>query len=232
MGTQSGFVLNRAARKSLPFDPEKDFTPITNLFTATMYLYSRPGLPVSNLSELIALAKSKPGALTFASIGPGTSSHLSGELLKRMAGIDMLHVPYKGGPEADSAVMAGQVDIMFDGGNALNQMMRRDVHVLGVGSLRRATNLPNIPTLDESGLKGYNVAPWFGLFAPAGTPKAIIDKLNAEIVPILKSADMRDRAAPQGLEITPSTPEELGKLLKTDYPVWEKIMRQAGIEPE
>lgn len=232
MGTQSAFVLNRAARKSLPYDPDKDFAPITMLFTAPMYVYVRTGLPAKNIQELIALAKSKPGALTFASIGPGTSSHLAGEMFKTMADVDMLHVPYKGGPQATNALMAGEVDIVFNGGNTLAQVNQGKARVLGIGAARRASNLPELRTLEEQGLKGYDVSPWFALFAPAGTPRPIIDKINVAMNPLLKEPETIKRAAAQGLEVYSSTPEELGTTLKNDYPIWEKIMRKAGIDRE
>ncbi len=232
MGTQSGFVLNRAARKHLPFNPEKDFTPITMLFTAPMYMFVSPSVPAKSVKELIELARAKPGSLTFASIGPGTSSHLAGELFKTMAGVDMLHVPYRGGPDATTAVVTGQVDVMFNGGNALPQMTRGKVRPLAFGSLKRSDILPELPTLDESGLPGYDVSPWFGLFAPAGTPPAIIAKLNATLMPLLKSEETLKRGNTLGLNVSPTTPEKLGAVLKADYPIWEKIMRQAGIQPE
>jgi tripartite-type tricarboxylate transporter receptor subunit TctC len=225
-------VLNTLARKKLPYDPVKDFTPISMLFTAPMYLFVNPSIKANDVHELIALAKAKPGVLTFASIGAGSSSHLAGELLKSRAGIDMLHVPYRGGPEATTALIAGQVDIMFNGGNALPQLERGRVRAIGMGSLKRATTMPNLPTLDEAGLTGFDVSPWFAMFAPTGTPRPLIDLLNKDLVMLLKEQSIRDKAAMLSLEIESSTPDQMAARMKSDFPVWEKVMRQAGIQAE
>ncbi len=232
MGTQSGLVLNAAARKKLPFDPVKDFAPVTMLFVTPMYLFVSSALPIYSMQDLLTQARAKPGKLTFASIGPGTSSHLAGELLKSLANIDMLHVPYKGGPEATNALVSNQVDIMFNGGNAFPQMKQGNIRVLGSAGMQRTIALPNVPTFNESGVSGFEILPWFAMFAPAGTPRPIIDKLNREISAIIKQPATQKRAEILGVEAAPSTPEELAALLKSDLPVMTKAMRKAGIEAE
>ena len=232
MGTQSGLVLNSIAKKKLPYDAQRDFTPVSMLFEAPMYLFVNPSVSARTVQELIAYARANPGKLTFASIGAGTSSHLAGEMLKTMANIDILHVPYKGGPEATTALVAGQVDIMFNGGNVLAQLQRGSVRAIATGGLRRNDTLPTLPTLDESGLTGFDVSPWFALFTPKGVPQPIIDRLNAEITVILKDPSIREKAVALGIEVATSTPDELREKLKSDLPVWTHVMRTAGIEPE
>jgi tripartite-type tricarboxylate transporter receptor subunit TctC len=232
MGTQSGFVLNALANKKLPFDPIVDFAPITMLFTVPMYLFVRNDLPANSVAELIALAKSKPGQLTFASIGNGTTSHVGGELFKAIAGVDLLHVPYKGGPEATNAVASGQVDVFFNGGNAFTQLKQGRLRVLASGGLKRTVALPQLPTLHESGVPNFDVVPWFALFAPAGVPKPLIDRINREIVAQLKSPVLQEKFLSQGVELNPSTPEQLGAHLKADFPLQAQIIKKAGIKAE
>ena len=232
MGTQSGLVLNAIARKKLPFDPVADFAPVTMLFTVPMYLFVNPSIPAQSIQEFVALARSKPGKLTFASIGAGTSSHLAGELLKTVANVDMLHVPYKGGPEATNALVSGQVDIMFNGGNSFAQMRQGTIRALGSAGLNRTTAMPMLPTFNESGMPGFEVLPWFGMFTPAGVPRPIIERLNREITAIMRTSAMQQKFAPMGVEVAPSTPEELAAQLRADFPVLTKTMRKAGIEAE
>jgi len=232
MGTQSGFVLNALANKKLPFDPIVDFAPITMLFTVPMYLFVRNDLPANSVAELIALAKSKPGQLTFASIGNGTTSHVGGELFKSIAGVDLLHVPYKGGPEATNALVSGQVDVFFNGGNTFSQLKQGRLRVLASGGLKRTVALPQLPTLHESGVPNFDVVSWFALFAPAGVPKPLIDRINREIVAQLKSPVLQEKFLSQGVEFNPSTPEQLGAHLKADFPLQAQIIKKAGIKAE
>lgn len=229
MGTQSGFVLNALANKKLPFDPVKDFDPITMLFTVPMYLYVRNELPVKNIAELISLAKSQPGKLTFASIGNGTTSHVGGELFKSIAGIDLLHIPYKGGPEATNALVSGQVDIFFNGGNTFTQLKQGRLRVLASGGLKRTQAMPQLPTLHESGVPNFEVVSWFALFAPAGVPKPLIERINSEIVAQLKNTALQERFLTQGVELNPSTPEQLAAHMKADFPLQAQILKRAGI---
>lgn len=233
MGTQSGLVLNSIARKKMPYDPIKDFTPITMLFAAPMYLYVNPSLAAKNVPELIALAKAKPGKLTFASIGPGTSSHIMGEMFKSMADIDMLHVPFKGGPEATNALVSGQVDLFFNGANTMPQVKQGKVRVIASAGLKRTEERPDLATVaEQAGLKEFEVLPWFGLFAPAGLPRPLVEKLNREFTAQLKSPAIKEKAAQMGIEVMISTPEGLATQLKNELPLMTQVMRKAGIEPE
>lgn len=232
LGSQSGMVLSSLARKKTSFDPIKDFAPISMLFTAPMFLCINAAVKATRVDDLIALAKANPGKLTFASIGQGTTSHLAGELFKSMAGIDLLHVPYMGGPAASNALASGEVDIMFNGGNVLSYVATGKVRILGAGSAQRIPSKPELPTLAESGLPGYDVSPWFALFAPAATPAPLVQRINKEIAVALKEPQLAERAAALALEIEPSTPKQLASRLAEDFPVWEKVMRKAGIQRE
>lgn len=232
MGTQSGFVLNSIARKKLPFDPVADFAPITMLFVAPMYLYLNPSVPARSVQELIALAKAQPGKLSFASIGPGTSSHLAGEMFKTMANVDMLHVPFKGGPEATNALVSGQIDVFFNGANTLPQVKQGRVRVVASCGIKRSEERPELPTVHESGLSGFQVLPWFAAFAPAGTPQGIVDKLHREFTAQLKSPAIQDKASQMGIEVIPNTPQALGQHLKSEFPLMTQVMRKAGIQAE
>jgi tripartite-type tricarboxylate transporter receptor subunit TctC len=232
MGTQSGFVLNALANKKLPFDPIADFTPITMLFTVPMYLFVHPELPARTIPELIALAKSKPGKLTFASIGTGTTSHLGGELFKSIAGVDMLHVPYKGGPEATNALVSGQVDVFFNGGNTFSQLKQGRLRVLASGGLKRTGAMPQLPTLHESGVANFDVVSWFALFAPAAVPRPLVERINREMVAQLKNTALQEKFYAQGVELNPSTPEQLAAHLKADFALQARMMQRAGIKPE
>ncbi|HSV81878.1 MAG TPA: tripartite tricarboxylate transporter substrate binding protein [Ramlibacter sp.] len=233
MGTQSGLVLNSIARKKLPYDALKDFTPITMLFAAPMYMYVNPQVPAKNVQELIALARAKPGKLTFASIGPGTSSHIIGEMFKSMANVDMLHVPFKGGPEATNALVAGQVDVFFNGANSMGQVKQGKIKVIASAGLKRTEEHPELPTVAEAaGLKEFELLPWFALFGPAGLPRPLVDKLNREFVAALKTPAIKAKAAQMGIEVMPGTPEQLATQLKNEFPLMTQVMRKAGIEAE
>ncbi|HSW19755.1 MAG TPA: tripartite tricarboxylate transporter substrate binding protein [Ramlibacter sp.] len=232
LGSQSGMVLSSLARKKASFDPFKDFAPVSMLFTAPLFLCVNTAVKATRVDGLIAMAKANPGKLTFASIGPGTTSHLAGELFKSMAGVDLLHVPYLGGPAASNALAGGEVDMMFNGGNVLSYVAMGKVRVLGAGSAQRVASKPELPTVAESGLPGFDVSPWFALFAPAGTPQPLVMRINKEIAIALKEPQLAERAAALALEIEPSTPKQLASRLAEDFPVWEKVMRKAGIQRE
>jgi hypothetical protein len=232
LATQSGLILNQLAKKKLPFDPMNDLTPIGLLFTSPMFLYVSPNLRVKTPMELVALAKSKPGQLNFGSIGPGTSAHLCGELFKSMAGIDITHIPYKAGPEATTALISGQVDLMFNGGNTFNYMRSGKVMALASSGLKRSASLPQLPTMHESGFAGFEVLPWFGMFGPAGLPKELVNRLNNEVNTRLRNPQSQEKYLNQGIEVTPSTPEQLAALMKSDLISQAALMKKAGITPE
>ena len=232
LGTQGGLVLNAVVRKKLPYDPMADFTPITMLFVTPMYLYVNPSVPAKSTAELIALAKAKPGRLTFASIGAVTAAHVLGEMFKAEAGVDMLHVPFKGGPEATNALISGQIDIFFNGNNSMSQVKQGKARVIASAGLKRSEERPDLPTIAEAGVPGVDLLPWFGLFAPAGMPRPLVDRLNREVVAVLKSPAMKERASQMGVEIVTSTPEALMNQVKTETPLMAKVMQKAGVTPE
>ncbi len=233
MGTQSGLVLNSIAKKSLPFDPIADFAPVSLLFTTPLYLVTHPSVQAATLQELLALAKARPGKLTFASIGTGTSQHLAGEMLRRRAGVDIVHVPYKGSAPAIADLLSGRVDMMFEGGvSALPHVRTGKLRALATTGRQRSAAMPQLPTMAEAGVRDFDVTVWFGLVAPAGVPQPIVQRLNREVGEILRAGALRDKFAAAGIEIAPSSPEELGARIRADLPYWTKIMRDAGISPE
>jgi tripartite-type tricarboxylate transporter receptor subunit TctC len=233
MGTQSGLVLNTIARKSLPYDPLRDFAPISLLFTTPLYLVVHPAVAVNSVQELIAAAKARPGHFTFASIGAGSSLHLAAEMFKTRANVDIVHVPYKGSAPAIADLLSGQVHMMFEGGvTALPHVRNGKLRALAATGRKRASAMPHLPTMDEAGLPSFDVTVWFGLVAPAGVPRPIIDRLNREVGETLRAPGTAEKFAAAGIEITPSTPEELGERIRSDLPYWTKVMRDAGIQPE
>ena len=225
----SSLAINVSTFKNLPYDPIKDFAPLTLCFTTPLYLVVHPSIPARSVKELIALAKSRPGMLTFASGGNGTTNHLAGELFKSLARVDMRHVPYKSAGPAMIDVMAGHVDLMF-GGAGLADSQTGKVRVLAVTSASRTAAAPQLPTVQEAGLTGYDATLWFGMLAPAGTPAAIVNRLSRDINDVLGQAAMRQRFSTG--DITPSTPEELASLIRREIPKWRKVIQIAKIEPE
>lgn len=233
IGTQSGLVLGTIARKSVPYDPVRDFAPISLLFNTPLYLFVTNSVPAGSVQQLIALAKSQPGKLNFGSIGRGSSQHLAAEMFKSAAGIDIVHVPYQGSDRAALGLISGQVELMFDGGaSVIPQVRAGKLRVFASTGEKRSQTMPDVPTMSET-VPGFVIAPWIGLVAPAGVPRPIIDKLNREVVNMLRLPATREKfAALAALELTPSTPEEMGQRIRSDFPIWTKVMRDAGIEPE
>ena len=234
MGSQSGLVLNVAAYKDLGFDPVKDFAPITLLFYTPLYLIAHPSLAAGTLKELISLAKSSPGKISFASIGAGTVGHLGGEMLRTMAGIDLLHVPYKGSTPAMADLLSGHVHMMFEGGgSALPPVQAGKLRAIATTGPRRSEAMPNLPTMSESGLPGFEIWAWFGLVAPAKTPRFAIDRLNREVVDLISAPGFKEKYTTSlGIEMAPGTPEAFGERIKSDIPRWTKLARDAGVVPE
>jgi tripartite-type tricarboxylate transporter receptor subunit TctC len=232
LASVSGLAINAGAFKQLPYDPVNDFAPISLGFYTPLYLVVSPDLPVKNLRELIALAKSKPGTLTFASLGRGSSLHLAGELFRTMAGIDIVHVPYKGTTTALPDLMAGRVNMIFDGGAMFGQAQAGKVRLLATTGAQRLESLPDLPTMAEAGVPGYEVVIWFGLVAPAGTPRPIVDRLAAEIAGIAKQPSFKQRFAGTGIEPVSNTPEAFAELIRRDTVKWTKVLRDAGIPQE
>ena len=228
-GNASTHAINVSLFKNLPFDPIKDFAPITMVARVSNVLLVGPDFPARNLGDLIALAKSKPGQLTFASNSVGSSNHLTGELLKTMAGIDMVHVPYKSSTTAAIDLIGGRISLMFDNlTTAIPQIKAGRLRPLAVTSERRVAELPDVPTMLESGLKGFVVTPWWGIFAPAGTPKLIIDKLNRDIVAVLHSKEVKEYLASQATEVVGNSPQEFAGYLKGEITRWAEVVKASG----
>jgi tripartite-type tricarboxylate transporter receptor subunit TctC len=233
MGTQSGLVINTIARKQLPYDPVRDLAPVTMLFTTPLYLVVHPSVPAHSVKELIALARAKPGKLTFASIGSGSSQHLAGEMLRARAKVDIVHVPYKGSSPAMTDLLGGQVDMMFEGGvSSLPHVRSGKLRALATTGRRRADAMPELPTMAEAGVADFEFTVWFALVAPAATPRPIIERLNREVGEVLRTRGLKEKFAPAGIDIAPSTPEELGERIRADFPYYGKLMRDAVIQPE
>lgn len=212
------------------YDTFKDFAPVTRISSAPYVLIVNPSLPAKSVKELIALAKSRPGKINYASGGNGTGTHLSGELFKSLAGINIVHVPYKGASLGMTDVMSGQVQMMFTGiPTALTQVRAGRLRALGVTTASRAQVLPDVPTVSEGGLPGYEVAPWWGLMAPAGTPAAVIRKLHADVAQALKDDALKQQFAAQGAEPIGETPAQFARVLKAEYDKWGKVVRDAGV---
>jgi tripartite-type tricarboxylate transporter receptor subunit TctC len=211
----------------------RDFAPIA-LTVATPYVMTaHPSLPVANLKAFIALAKAKPGQLNYASAGNGSTQHLCGELLKSMTGIHIVHVPYKGGPPSTVAVLSGEMSMHFSSVSALHTHIKNGkLKAQGVTSARRSSLLPDVPTMSEAGLPGFEMLSWFGLLAPAATPPAIIGRLNAETLRVLNTPDMKSTIAAQGSDIMAGTPEQFGAYIKSEIARIAKIAKSAGIRVE
>jgi tripartite-type tricarboxylate transporter receptor subunit TctC len=232
VGTVGTHSINPALYSKMPYDAVKDFTPITLIATTPNMLVINNDVPAKNLKDFIALGK-KEGKMTFASSGSGTSIHVSGELFKTMTGIDMVHIPYKGRATAIPDVLGGRVTMMFDNmPSSLSLVREGKLRALGVTSSTRSPAAPDIPTIAESGLPGFDAVSWFALFAPANTPKLIIDKLQAEVRKILKSADVTKRLADNGLDPVGGTPEELAAYQKSELTKWAKVVKDSGAKAD
>jgi tripartite-type tricarboxylate transporter receptor subunit TctC len=233
LGTVSSHAINPALTPGLKYDPVKDFAPVSMVALIPFVLLVHPSLPARNVRELIALAKAKPGSLNFSSAGSGTSNHLAGELFKSMTGTFMVHIPYKGSAPALTDLLAGQVNLMFD------LVLTAQPHVksgaaraLAVTGLERSASLPNVPTVAESGVPGFEVSAWFGFFAPAGTPAAIVTALNAETVKAMRAPDLRERLAGQGADAVSSTPEQFAAYVKDELAKWTGVVKASGMKAD
>ena len=231
LAVASGFSISPAIYSKLPYDAQKDLAPISLVVQAPLLLLSHPSLPVKSAKELISMARSKPGVLDFGSAGHGTSTGMALELFRTMAKVKVTHVPYKGTGQALIETISGQVHAMF--GNPLSSYQHVKtgrLRALGVTTAQRSKIFPELPTIAESGVPGYEDSTWFGVLAPAGTPVAIINKVNAELVKTLKSRDVLNRLAPDGGEPVGSTPEEFRQHLAREIARWRKVVQDAGIK--
>ena len=229
MGTIAALAINPTLFGNLPFDPVRDFAPITQAVNSTNVLVVHPSVKAASVKELIELAKASPGKVLYGSSGVGGAGHLAGELFCTLAGVKMTHVPYKGGGPVMIDLIAGQVHSVFaTAATAIPHIKSGKIRPLGVTTAKRAGMLPDIPTIAEQGLKGFDANNWYGLLAPAKTPRPIVSKLNAEVVKVLQMPDIKQYLFSQGLDPAPTTPEEFGAYIKSEMAKWAKVVRAAG----
>jgi tripartite-type tricarboxylate transporter receptor subunit TctC len=234
MITSIGMATNKALYPKLSYDPVKDFAPISLLAVVPNVLVTNATQPtVKTVADVIANAKAQPGKITYASAGNGTSIHLAGEVFASQAKVDMLHIPYKGSGPAVTDLLGGQVNYMFDSiTSAKPHILSGKLRAIGLTTTKRSAALPNVPTLAESGLAGYEVSPWFAVFAPASTPKPIIAKLNAALLEAMKQPDIKAKFETIGAEPIGSTPEELGAHLNREINRWGKLIAEQNIKSD
>jgi len=229
--TTIGFAINAGLQK-LPYDPIGDFTPITELASLPLVLVVHASLPVTNLQEFIALAKSKAGGWDYASSGTGTSPHLAAEMFKSMAGIELVHVPFKGNAEAMNSLMGGHVKIYFALVPAVLQHIKTGaLRAIAVTTEERLPYLPDVPTIAELGFPGYEISSWQGVFAPAGTPKDVVAKINGELVRMLNVPEIHRRISQEGADPVGSTPDAFATRVKNEITKWTKVIKTSGIQP-
>ena len=228
--TPAGLAIGPSLYHKLPFDPAKDLVPVSQLMSSWLILVTSAKVPASSVRELLALAKSKPGRLNYGSTGIGSPPHLAGELLRLLGGIDIVHVPYKGDAPMYAALLAGEVDLGFGPlAGALPHINSGRLHLLAITDVTRSRLLPEVPTLVESGLPDFRYSGWIGVFAPAGTPRAVIDRLHAEWTRALGTAEIRERMPGWGYEPVGSTPEQFEAKFKSDLALYARIVREAKI---
>ena len=233
LGTIGAMSVNPSLFKSMPYDSTRDFAPITLTGNVENLLVVHPSLPVRNVKELIALAAGKPGILIFASSGTGNAPHLAGELFNQLARVKMVHLPYKGGGPAMIDLVAGQVSVSFASmPSSLPFAKSGKLRALAVGGAKRSPAAPEIPTVAESGLPGFEITDWQGLLAPAKTPAAVIERLNRETLRILNERDVKERLAAAGLQVVTATPLQFADFIRAEIDKWGKVIRTAGIKPE
>jgi tripartite-type tricarboxylate transporter receptor subunit TctC len=231
MGTVGTHGINVSLYKKMPYDAVKDFAPITLVAAVPNLLVVHPSVPVNSVKELIAYAKANPTKLAYASSGNGTSIHLSAELFKTMTGVQMTHVPYKGSAPALTDLLGGQVQLMFDNmPTALPHAKAGKLRPLAVTTAKRSPAMPDLPTIAEAGVPGYEASSWFGVLAPAGTPKDVVTKLNKEIVRILALPEIKERLSGQGAEPVGDTPEQFAAHIKAEIAKWERVVKASGAQ--
>jgi len=229
----SSHAINPSMVKKLPFDTVKGFEPVVLTHVVPLVLVTAPGFPAKTVQDIVAYGKSKPGELSFASSGSGGAPHFSGELFKSMTGLDMTHIPYKGSTLAHPDLISGRVSLMFDTVAATNvQIKAGRLKAYAVTTARRSATLPDVPTMQEAGIAGYETSTWGGLLAPAGTPRAVVDKLAAEVNRILAQPDVKKTLQDNGIEAGGGTPAQFGSFIQTEMVKWGKVAKDAGIQPE
>ena len=229
MGTVGTHAINASLYKKMPFDPVKDFAPLTRVANVPNLLVANPAQPYKSVKDLIAYAKANPGKVNFGSSGNGSSIHLSGELFKSLAKVDMQHVPYKGSAPAVTDLLGNQIGIMFDNmPSAIPHVRSGKLVPLAVTTAKRSPELPNVPTIAEAGVPGYEATSWFGMFAPAGTPAPVLAKLNAAIVKVLGQPDVKKKINEQGAEVYSETPEQFAAFIQVESVKWGKVVKESG----
>ena len=232
MGTVAN-AISATLYPKLSYNFVKDFEPVTLVATTPLVLVANPKFPGSTVKDVISYAKSKPGELNFSSGGTGTSNHLAGEMLKSMTGVNMVHVPYKGTPAAYNDLLAGQVSLMFDNIVAVMPHIKAgSVKPIAVTSANRVPSLPDVPTVSESGVPGFEAVSWIGAMVPVGTPKDIISKINTDVVAVLNMPDVKEKLAASGAELKPSTPEQLAEHIRKEIDKWGKAVKSSGAQAE
>ncbi len=226
-------TINATLYARLPFDFARDFAPVALATSAPNILVVHPSVPARSVAELIKLAKARPGQLNYASSGTGTAPHLSSEMFKSMAGINLVHIPYKGSPQAVTDLLGGQVALMFSpASTVLPQVKSGRLRALAVTTSARMTSLPELPTVAESGLPGFETVTWFGFLVPAATPREIVSKLNAEIVKVLAQPETRQQFAAQGIDVLGGTPEQFAAYIGAEIAKWTRVIRESGTRAE
>lgn len=233
MGTTGTHTTNPAVFRKLPYDPVKDFAPITNFVDTPFMLVTHPSVAASSVTELVKIARAKPGALSYASFGTGSSAHLVGELFNSVAKVQLVHVPYKGGAPAMTDLLGGHVGVMFNSLPAvLPHVKAGRLRGLAIASGRRGQSAPETPTFAEAGLPGVEGGSWYGLFAPANTPTPIVSRLHQDVASLLKMPDIEKRLLSEGADAIGNTPEQFAQQVRADIAKWGKVARDAGIQPE
>lgn len=233
LSAQSAMVFNVVLRKSLPYDPIADFSSVTMVFETPYYLVVHPSVPARSVTELLALARSQPGKLNYGTVGAGSGQHLYTEIFKSMTKTDIVHVPYKGSAQAGTDLLTGQVQMMLQGsGFTLPQAKAGKTRVLASTGAQRMHGMPEVPTVSEAGVPGYVASTWYGMAGPARLPRAIVDRLNREVGEILRQPAAREKFTAMDLLLSPGTPEALSDRVKTEIPLFARVVREAGIEPE
>ena len=230
LATSTTLAINPHLYKTLPYDPLTDFTPVILVARIPMVLVVHPALPVKTVKEFIALAKARPGEINYATSGPGGSGHMAGELFRMVAGVNLVHIPYKGAPPALNELIAGQVQVMFGTILATAPHVRAGrVRAIAITGPQRSNALPEVATFAEAGFAHYDASSWNGILVPAGTPRAIVERLNAELVRILASPLVLERLAPDGAIPVPTTPEEFSAFIRSEIVKWAKVVKAANI---
>ena len=229
MGTVGTHAINEALYKKMPFNPIKDFAPLTRVANVPNLLVANPNQPFRTVKELIAYAKAHPGKVNYGSSGNGSSIHLSGDLFKSMAKVDMVHVPYKGSAPAVTDLLGNQIGIMFDNmPSALQHVRAGKLVPIAVTTAKRSPELPDVPTIAEAGVPGYEATSWFGMFAVAGTPKPVLDKLHAALAKVLKQPEVQKKIGEQGGEVVVDTPEQFAAFIKSETAKWGQVVKESG----